>query len=221
MMLAAFGIIFCFGAANNFAQKPVIVGGYQSVAVTDAGVKKAAQFAVSDHSQKNEVSLKIVRIKKAERQVVAGTNYRMCVEVKVVEEGNPDTQFVQIVVYKNLKNVQSVTSWEADACGGGGADKMPIVGGYGDASTADEGVVSAADFAVGEQSQKGGAELEIVKIHKAAQQVVAGMNYKMCIEVKVVEAGNPDTQFVETVVYKNLKNEFSLTSWKPDACSKK
>ena len=113
MMFAALAVFFaCVSAVS--AQK---VGGYKDAAIDDAGVVAAAEFAVSDHSEKNEVSLEIVRIVKAERQIVAGTNYRLCVEVKVVEEGNDDTQFVQAVVYQDLKKVYKLTSWKPDACG--------------------------------------------------------------------------------------------------------
>lgn len=113
MMFAAFAVLFaCVTAAS--AQK---VGGYRDVATDDAGVVAAAEFAVGDHSEKNEVSLKVVSIQKAERQIVAGTNYRLCIEVKVVEEGNDDTQFVEAVVYQNLKKNYKLTSWKPDACG--------------------------------------------------------------------------------------------------------
>lgn len=112
MMFAAFAVFFACASAVS-AQK---VGGYKAASVDDEAVVAAAEFAVSDHSEKNEVSLEIVRIVKAERQVVAGTNYRLCIEVKVVEEGNDDTQFVQTVVYQDLKQVYKLTSWKPDAC---------------------------------------------------------------------------------------------------------
>ncbi len=116
MMFAACAVFFAC-ATTNFAQtKPPMVGGYKAVSVTDAGVVAAADFAVSDHSEKNEVSLEVVSIQKAERQVVQGMNYRICVEVKVVEEGNDETQFVQVVVYQNLKKVYKLSSWKPDGC---------------------------------------------------------------------------------------------------------
>ena len=116
MMCAAFAVLFAC-AGTSFAQPPR-VGGYKSAPVDDAGVVAAANFAVSDHSQKNDVSLEIVAIKKAERQVVQGTNYRMCVEVKATGEGSDDTQFVEVVVYQDLKRAYKVTGWKPDACGG-------------------------------------------------------------------------------------------------------
>lgn len=112
-MFAAFAVLFVCASAVS-AQK---VGGYRTVSVADKDIAAAAEFAVSDHSEKNEVSLEIVLIQKAERQVVAGTNYRLCIQVKVVEEGNDDTQFVQAVVYRDLKKKYKLTSWKPDACG--------------------------------------------------------------------------------------------------------
>lgn len=123
MMLCAACAVFFGSAIVNFAQvKPPVVGGYKTVSVDDAAVAAAAEFAVSDHSQKNEVSLEVVSISKAERQIVQGTNYRLCIEVKVVEEGNDETQFVLAVVYQNLKKAYTLKSWKADGCASDGTN---------------------------------------------------------------------------------------------------
>jgi hypothetical protein len=115
MALAAFTLFFA--ATTAFAQVPK-VGGYKAAKVDDAAVVAAAEFAVTEHSEKNEVSLEIVDIQKAERQVVQGTNFRLCIEVRVAEEDNEETQFVLATVYQNLKRVYKLTSWKPDACGG-------------------------------------------------------------------------------------------------------
>ncbi len=105
-------------ATIDFAQKrPPITGGYKEVPASDAAVKEAAEFAVGEHSQNNDVSLEIVSIEKAERQTVQGANYRMCIEVKATEsEDGDDTQFVLAVVYINLKKDFTLTSWKPDGC---------------------------------------------------------------------------------------------------------
>ena len=114
MMFAAFGIFFgC--ATTSFAQ---MTGGYKAASVDDDAVVAAADFAVSDHSEKNEVSLLVVSILKAERQTVQGANYRMCIEVKVADEGNDETQNVLVVVYQDLKRNYKLTSWKPDGCTG-------------------------------------------------------------------------------------------------------
>ena len=114
MMFAAIAVVFAC-ADTSFAQ---MVGGFKAAKTDDAAVVAAAEFAVSDHSEKNDVSLVVVEIKKAERQVVQGMNYRMCVEVGLADEGNEDeTQFVLMTVYQDLKRNYKVTSWKPDGCG--------------------------------------------------------------------------------------------------------
>lgn len=113
LMFAAIAVVFAC-ADTSFAQ---MVGGFKVASVDDAAVVAAAEFAVSDHSEKNDVSLYVVEIKKAEYQVVQGKNYRMCVEVGLADEGNEDlTQFVLVTVYQDLKRNYKVTSWKPDGC---------------------------------------------------------------------------------------------------------
>ena len=116
MLFGLFAVIFGCATAD-YAQTRPIVGGYKTVSVTDAVVAEAADFAVGDYSQKNDVSLEIVSIEKAERQAVQGTNYRLCIEVKITGEDDGDTQFVQATVFQNLKKEFTLKSWDADACG--------------------------------------------------------------------------------------------------------
>jgi uncharacterized lipoprotein NlpE involved in copper resistance len=89
-----------------------------------------------------------------------------------------------------------------------------MVGGYSSAETSDAGVKGAAQFAVGEQSTKTGRSLELVRIVRAERQVVAGLNYRLCLEV--TEAGA--RQQALAVVYRNPAQQLSLTSWQPGAC---
>ncbi|HRH42556.1 MAG TPA: cystatin domain-containing protein [Pyrinomonadaceae bacterium] len=95
-----------------------------------------------------------------------------------------------------------------------------IVGGYGDADVKDKEVISAATFAVKKGAKKGKATITLLSINKAQMQVVAGLNYELCLEVNVKKSKKSSKQFVKTVVYRDLKNRYSLTSWmiqqKPD-----
>jgi hypothetical protein len=89
-----------------------------------------------------------------------------------------------------------------------------ITGGYGEADVKDGEVVKAAKFAVKKRSQTQKAVITLLSIKKAQVQVVSGLNYQLCLRVNVKRAGRKTvTQFVETVVYRNLKNRYSLTSW--------
>lgn len=88
-------------------------------------------------------------------------------------------------------------------------------GGYKEIPSDNPEAVAAANFAVNEQGQKQGSSYSLVSIERAESQVVAGVNYRMCLKV---EAGD-ETQEVKVVVYRNLKKEYSLTSWTEESCS--
>ncbi len=91
-----------------------------------------------------------------------------------------------------------------------------IIGGFGKASTTDEQVGKAANFAVLTQNQRDkNTTFKLVSILKADQQVVAGMNYRMCLSLST--AGK--SQQASATVFRNLKNQFSLSAWKVGTCS--
>ena len=95
-------------------------------------------------------------------------------------------------------------------------DKPMRAGGWADASITDEWVTKAAEFAVkGEQevmrmteSQKT-VTLKLVKIISAKQQVVAGMNYDLKLEVNM----DGKTKTARTILWRQLSGKFKLTSW--------
>jgi hypothetical protein len=91
-----------------------------------------------------------------------------------------------------------------------------IVGGYGDISATSKDAKSAAAFAITKQAAKSGKKLTLVKITKAEQQVVAGINYRVCM---MVREGRRKAYSVTAVVYQNLKNRRSLSNWKKGECS--
>lgn len=114
LFLIAFGC-----AAEAFGQ--IKTGGYKPVAVTDAGVAEAADFAVELKASDYEAELKLEKIIKAERQTVAGTNYRLCLEIYVPAETDGEdgvTLTVLAVIYKNLQGEMKITSWNDESdCG--------------------------------------------------------------------------------------------------------
>lgn len=95
--------------ASSHAQ----LGGYRSVAVDDSTVVAAANFAVGKEEETTE-GIELDEILKAERQTVAGANYRLCLRVKLGD----DTQVVQAVVNLNLQGQYSLTSWTPKDCDG-------------------------------------------------------------------------------------------------------
>lgn len=112
LLLAVCGVTFGGARAGAAAQ---MVGGYKAVAADDAEVTAAARFAVAAQGKKESTEISLNSVLAAERQTVAGANYRLCLEVEV--EGA--TQNVKAVVYKSLQKQYQLKSWEAADCGGG------------------------------------------------------------------------------------------------------
>lgn len=211
VLVSALAVVFTFASAS-FAQ---MVGGYKVVAKTDAGAVAAAEFAVEAQSEKTGSEISLEDIVKAERQVVQGSNYRLCLEVST--DGG-DTTYVQANVYVDLKNNRKLSKWADSTCGETAAapvDKPIMVGGYGSVAKTDATVIAAAKFAIAKQSETADSELSLGKIVKAERQVVAGMNYRICMTVNV-EGDEPQT--VTAIVYQDLKRNYSLSSWKAAAC---
>ena len=110
---AAFGIVLACASASYAQPK---VGGYK-VAKTDAPeVVAAAEFAVTAQNEKDDFGRTLISVLSAEHQLVAGTNYRMCLKVKLGgDEG--EIHYIKAVVYRDLKQVHKLTSWADDeAC---------------------------------------------------------------------------------------------------------
>lgn len=94
------------------------------------------------------------------------------------------------------------------------AARGQITGGYGDADPKDKDVRAAAAFAVKKLGTDESAAISLVSIDKARIQVVAGLNFELCMEVSVKRgAKKAAKRFVKAVVYRDLKNRFSLSRW--------
>lgn len=95
------------------------------------------------------------------------------------------------------------------------AQEQPIAGGWAGTSTTDPEVIAATRFAIARQNRKQGSRISLTSIDRAEVQVVAGLNYKMWLSVKT----RGQSQKVTTVVYKNLKGRYALTSWELENAS--
>jgi Aspartic acid proteinase inhibitor len=82
------------------------VGGYREVAVTDKDAIAAASFAIETQGKKEKVAL--VKIVKAEVQVVAGRNYRINMDVRV----DGGVRSAQAIVWAKLDRTNQLTKWE-------------------------------------------------------------------------------------------------------------
>ena len=101
-------ILLC--VASGFAQ--IKVGGYKNVPTDDETVIDAAEFAANAQSDRVSRKIDIETIAKAERQTVAGANYRICMEVAVGEENEePSAQFVRAIIFYSLKKEFTLKSW--------------------------------------------------------------------------------------------------------------
>ncbi len=116
----------------------------------------------------------------------------------------------------NLKVAAITAAFVAFWAGAAVCPAQMMVGNYREASKTDAAVVSAADFAIKTQNSfRKGNLLELTAIERAERQTVAGANYRLCLTVR---AGDKPEQ-ATAVVYQNLKNEMSLTSWTAGKCS--
>lgn len=87
---------------------------------------------------------------------------------------------------------------------------LPIVGGYQKADTGDKAIRAAADFAVSAAPKP----FTLKEIVSARQQVVAGMNYSLCLRVKAPKSGLfARGHLVAAKVFRDLDARYQLTSW--------
>jgi hypothetical protein len=118
ILCSVFAVLFFAAAASQTkvaAQDDVVAGGYGDTATDDKDAVKAAAFAIKSESQKTGKRIRLVKILKAEVQVVAGLNFRVCMTVKTGRR-KPKTETATVVVYRNLKNVLSLSRWKYGEC---------------------------------------------------------------------------------------------------------
>jgi Aspartic acid proteinase inhibitor len=100
-----------------------------------------------------------------------------------------------------------------------GSALAQIAGGYGMADVKDPQVIAAAKFAVGAQNTKlkrtGSRAYTLLEISKAEMQVVAGLNFHVCLKTKL----GTGIRSADAVVYQDLQQKLSLSSWEWKKCS--
>ncbi|HKS26586.1 MAG TPA: cystatin domain-containing protein [Pyrinomonadaceae bacterium] len=99
--------LYCAQAAP--AQQEVIAGGYTQISNSSQEVVSAARFAAREQGPKQGDIIFVDSIKSAERQVVAGVNYRLLMKVWL---STGKLQDVRAVIHKNLDDEYSLTSWD-------------------------------------------------------------------------------------------------------------
>lgn len=90
--------------------RDALVGGWTPITnVNDGHVQELAAFAVSEHNNKMQDRLTLVRVVKAEQQVVSGTNYRL--ELSVKETNGAAASYQAVVWEKPWQNFRQLTSF--------------------------------------------------------------------------------------------------------------
>lgn len=117
LMLKIFAVAGLFMLGASVCPAQMVVGNYRPTEKNTQDVKSAADFAVNAENAKRAAAdaFKLRSIEKADRQIVAGTNYRLCLEV----ESGGEKQQATAVVYLNLQNEYSLTNWTGGNCASG------------------------------------------------------------------------------------------------------
>ena len=96
-------------SSETLAQTP---GGYRLVPNDDSESISAAKFAVREEGQKLGKTIVFTSLVYAQRQVVSGTNHKLCMKVKV----NGTSKRTETVVNRDLQKQYKLTSWRWGEC---------------------------------------------------------------------------------------------------------
>ena len=112
---AVFFTALIFGISLTAVQVSAqqMTGAYGAGSVSSKDTKAAASFAVKARAKKIGKHVTLLRIRKADQQIVAGINYRLCMDIR---EGSGKVKKVTAVVYEDLKHHRSLSRWESGGC---------------------------------------------------------------------------------------------------------
>jgi hypothetical protein len=88
-----------------------IAGGWQPAAI-DESVQEIARFALAERQLQEAKPLRLLSVREASRQVVAGLNYRLRLRVK---RGGRDRE-ASATVYQDLQGQRRLIAWEWQPC---------------------------------------------------------------------------------------------------------
>lgn len=106
------------GATNAMMSDDDMAGSYTVRKVTDKEVLAAVKKGLALKAKEMKTKYKLETLFKAESQVVAGTNYRVCMSVALPRKGGiVETFKVNAVIFKSLENTYKVMLWDqVDSC---------------------------------------------------------------------------------------------------------
>lgn len=97
--------------AAGAARTEPLVGGWEPIKnLNDPYVQEIAKFAIKTHNDQAKTGLVLEKVVKGETQVVAGTNYRLVVEVK---DGTNKKSFEALVWDKPWEHSRRLSSFKA------------------------------------------------------------------------------------------------------------
>ncbi|MED6118596.1 hypothetical protein PIB30_004201 [Stylosanthes scabra] len=103
--------VLLFASASAFAARVGgIPGGWTPIKnlQNDRHVAEIADYAVSEYDSRSGAKLKLVKVVKGETQVVAGTNYRLVLEVT---DGSKTQDYQAVVWEKTWEHFKNLTSF--------------------------------------------------------------------------------------------------------------
>lgn len=106
------------GSTNAMVSDDDIAGGYVTRKVDDKEVLTAVKKGIALKAKEMKKKYKLETLFKAESQVVAGTNYRVCMSIALPRKGDIVEIFkANAVIFKSLQGTYKVLSWEeVDSC---------------------------------------------------------------------------------------------------------
>lgn len=179
--------------AQEVQEKTEIVGGFTEQDPQNIEMVEIANIAVT-LMQKEHSDLQLIRIHKAATQVVAGMNYLFLLEVKIQNIHS----IWEIILYRNLGGNFSVVRKTRKY-------NLAIPGGFLEQPPEDSDMSQAAQKAL-IQIQKDCPNAQLVRIHKAATQVVAGINYFLILELNIENTKS----LWEIFAYENFQGTLEL-----------
>ncbi|MQM16017.1 hypothetical protein Taro_048970 [Colocasia esculenta] len=188
---------FASPSENTYHTMAIKVGGYQPIPnIKDPHVQEIAEFVVAKYNKQAGKALVFVSIVSGEQQVVAGTNYKLVIEV---EDCGVIKTYQAVVYDKSWEKVRELTSFDPmpERVVKQRSFEMRVGGCQPIRNVKDPYIQEIGKFAVEEHNKQAGKALVFVRVVSGEQQVVARTNYKLVIEAK--DAGVTNTY--EAVVY--------------------
>ncbi len=111
ILIASMLILDCIATGTEPREENIPPGGYRPIDVNDPRVTEFAAFATTAlSSSQNAGQMKLIKIVKAETQVVAGTNTKMTLELSALPTSNSKTLVCEVVVFdQSWTNTRKVT----------------------------------------------------------------------------------------------------------------